>query len=204
MGGECKQKRASTRTARLSDGNQLRNCWSQAVLTGPYGAIYQINRGGSDSRRMMGPTRRASSICQEATRCRRPDRPAWRAKRDGSNVCSAQRRGWWLAHPGGTRDIETSCRSDVSRVSCRCAALSSTRPVRCIPRENADERVQRRYIVARPSPSPQFRRRYAICADVISRRQRRNMITLGGVLKCEKCDSAALIRRQEVISAMAL
>lgn len=30
----------------MSGGNQLRNCWSQAVLTGPCGgAIYQINRG---------------------------------------------------------------------------------------------------------------------------------------------------------------
>jgi len=43
IGGECKQKREP---ARLSGGNQLRNCRSQAVLTGPCGgAIYQINRG---------------------------------------------------------------------------------------------------------------------------------------------------------------
>lgn len=60
MAGECKQKRPSG--GRSSGGNQLRNCWSQAVLTGPR-AIYQINRGGSDSRRVMGPS--AASICQE-------------------------------------------------------------------------------------------------------------------------------------------
>lgn len=62
MGGECKQKRARRSGGRSSGGNQLRNCWSQAVLTGPR-AIYQINRGGSDSRRVMGPS--AASICQE-------------------------------------------------------------------------------------------------------------------------------------------
>lgn len=77
IGGECKQKREP---GRLSGGNQLRNCWSQAVLTGPCGkggrAIYQINRGEEaipsvpcrfhHRRRMMGPARRSGLHMSES------------------------------------------------------------------------------------------------------------------------------------------
>lgn len=37
----------------------------------------------------------------------------WRAKRDEGNVCSAHEKGVAGTHPRGTRDIGTSCRSDV-------------------------------------------------------------------------------------------
>lgn len=149
MGGECKQKRTSTR---LSDGNQLRNCWSQAVLTGR--AIYQINRGGSDSQRMMG-TNAASERVPYVRKWPgvgvQNDRPG-EAKRNGGNVCNTQRRGW---HNGDTWYRNQLSIANVSRVSVslRCTVRYASRPLHS-QGECRRARVQRRYIVARPSPCP--------------------------------------------------
>lgn len=83
-------------------------------------------------RRMMEPARRSTgSICQKVTRCRRPNRPG--VENGRQRVCVTRETGGWerrggggrrggAAHPRGTCDIETSCRSGtVSRVLCRHA-----------------------------------------------------------------------------------
>lgn len=98
MVGECKQKRE---LARLSGGNQLRNCWSQAVLTGPCGGggggtIYQINRGEeaiSSAPDDGTSVAQAGSICQEVTRCRRPNRQCRRRKWKATYVSRVRTRG---------------------------------------------------------------------------------------------------------------
>lgn len=116
IGSECKQKREP---ARLSGGNQLRNCWSQAVLTGPRGgAIYQINRGERKRfhrRRMMEP-----AAAQRAPYVRK--RPGVGVRKWKATCVSRARqeggRSGGAAHPRGTRDIETSCQPGLYREYC--------------------------------------------------------------------------------------
>jgi len=100
MAGECKQKRASTRRPPVR-----RQSITELLESGGFDwavrAIYQINRGGSDSRRMMGPTRRASGLHMSGSDQVSASRPPWRAKRDGSATCVAHgERGSWHTHAG--------------------------------------------------------------------------------------------------------
>ena len=130
------------------------------------------------------------------TRCRHPARPGLERRNATVATCVTHGEG---GSTTGTRDIETSCRS---RMYPEYRVVAMYCPVRCIPRENADESAFKGDISSRDHRPcqlpPQFRCRYAICAGVISRRrQQRETITLGGALKYEKCDSTALIRRWE-------
>lgn len=154
IGGECKQKREP---ARLSGGNQLRNCRSQAVLTGPCGgAIYQINRG---EEAIPSAPDDGTSTAQHGLHMSESDQvsasePARRRKWKATCVCHARDRrmgakGWRRETEGGggsapTRD--TRYRNQLSIGDCIASIVSSrvsSSSVANSPNgENADERTR--------------------------------------------------------------
>lgn len=190
IGGECKQK---PRAGRLSGGNQLRNCRSQAVLTGPCGGGQFIRliaeRKRFHRRRMMEPARRSGLHMSESDQVSAPE-PARHRKWKATCVTRETGGEGRAVHPCGTRDIETSCRSGLYREYCVVTRVL----VRCIPGENADERTRwdRRPLFATVIRA-EFSRRY-LAGD--ENTEKCNNAT---ALKYEKeCDSIVLIRYRKV------
>lgn len=101
MGSECKQKRTPS--------NQLRNWWSQAVLTGLPGQFIKL----IVKEAILGVWCRDQGdfIRHEMIRCRR-----WSKVRRATCIIIYEKKGKNI-HPLTTRDIETNCRTyDSTRI----------------------------------------------------------------------------------------
>lgn len=131
------------------------------------------------------------------------DRPGEQNATGATCVAHTEGGGGWHTHAGHAISKPAVDRT-YRVVALRCPVRYASRPLYS---QGGCRRARPKAIYRRETVSlatAQFRRRYAICADVISRRRRRNTITPGGALKYEKCDSTALIRRQKVVSIVAL